>query len=159
MRLFTTTAAILLLILALGVAACGDDDDDTGDGGTDATATEDTGDGGADATATEDAGGDDGGDGGVTFVEVDAADFSFLPNALDVDAGIDLTFVLSNADSAPHTLTVYSDADFTEAVVGADTGNVPGGTVGEFVTTLDAGGYFFRCEVHPSQMQGTVTAG
>jgi plastocyanin len=30
--------------------------------------------------------------------------------------------------------------------------------VGEFEVTLDAGEYFFRCEVHPAQMEGTITA-
>jgi plastocyanin len=43
-------------------------------------------------------------------------------------------------------------------VDGASTGNIPGGTVGEFTVSLEAGDYFFRCELHPSQMQGTITA-
>jgi plastocyanin len=146
MRLLTITAALLLLILALGVSACGDDDDDdsTGD------------DGDATATATADTG-DDGGD-EPTFVEIDAADFSFDPTDVIVAGGIDLTFVLSNTGSAPHTLDIYSDEEFTEAVDGASTGNVPGGTVGEFTVTLEPGDYFYRCELHPGQMTGTLAA-
>jgi plastocyanin len=146
MRLLTALAAILLVVLT--VSACGDDDDaaDTPD------------DGGSDATATQDTNGGDDGGSDVTFVEIDAADFSFNPADVSVAADTELTFVLANTGGVPHTLTVYSDAEFTEGVAGADTGNVQDGAVGEFVTTLGAGEYFFRCEVHPTQMAGTITA-
>jgi plastocyanin len=140
---------MLLLAVAAVFSACGDDDDDGGNGGGQETP----------ANATADSGDDGGDDGGsVTFVEVDAADFSFDPSELNVAAGVELTFAVANTGAVAHTLTIYADEDYSEAVEGADTGNMPDGTVGEFTVTLDAGDYFFRCEVHPDQMQGTVTA-
>jgi plastocyanin len=129
---------------SVGVLGCGGDDDDGGPAAT--TAAPDDGAATPVEGATE------------TFVEVDAADFSFDPDELSVPAGEELTFALSNTGSSPHTLTVYADEDYSEAVAGADTENVPSETVGEFKVTLDAGDYFFRCELHPGQMQGTITA-
>lgn len=148
MRLLTASTAILLLVFALALTACGGDDDDDATGG-DTTATP--------SQAAGDDGGDDGGN-AVTFVEIDAADFSFSPDAVDVAADTELTFVLANTGSAPHTLDVYTDEGYSEPVEGASTGNVPGGTVRDFKATLAAGDYFFRCELHPGQMQGTITA-
>ena len=147
MRLLTTTVALLLLILALAVSACGGDDDDDDSNGDDGDAT---------ATATADTG-DDGGD-EPTLVEIEALDFDFDPTDVIVASDTDLTFVLTNTGEAPHTLDIFADEDFTEAVDGASTGNVPGGAVGEFTVTLEAGNYFYRCELHPGQMTGTLAA-
>ena len=91
-------------------------------------------------------------------VNVTAADFSFEPAAVEVASGSEVTFNLQNDGSAPHTLTLYSDADFTTPIDGASTGNVSGGGSDSFTVTFDeAGGFFFRCEIHPGQMQGEIT--
>ncbi len=152
MRIVLTSGALLCLLIAVGVTACGggDDDDDGGGAPTQAaTGTRSA----APATATQ------GGDGGgATFVEVDAADFSFSPTDVTAAAGVPLTFAIANTGDAAHTFNLYLDEDFTDAVDGGETGQMPGGTVGEFTITLDAGEYFFRCEIHPGQMQGTLTA-
>jgi plastocyanin len=122
-------------LLALGAAACGGDDDD-GDDGDSAAATQPAGDGGVTVTAT---------------------DFSFSPAEVEATAGEALSLTLQNDGSAPHTLTVYSDEEYTTEVAGADTGQVNGGESGDFEVTFDAAGdYYFRCEVHPSQMQGEI---
>jgi len=65
---------------------------------------------------------------------------------------------LNNQGTATHTLTVYKDDKFTEQVSGADTKNVSAGSKGEFKTTFTAGEYYFRCERHPTQMQGEFDA-
>ena len=147
MRLFTTVALASVLTLVLIFAACGgDDDDDAGSDDPDATATEDTG--------SDDSGGD-----GATVVEIDAADFSFSPTSVNTEAGVELTFAVANTGDATHTFKLYKDADYRpSAVEGADTGNIESQTIGEFKVTLDSGKYFFRCELHPGQMQGTITA-
>jgi plastocyanin len=118
----------------VAVAGCSDDDED---GGEPAATDDDVG------TAEE--------------VSVEAADFSFSPAEVTVPAGI-VTVKLANSGQAPHTLTVYADEEFSEAVEGADTENVSAGEEGGFTVAFEAGEYFFRCELHPGQMQGTLTA-
>jgi plastocyanin len=163
MRRYVMLAATLAAAaaLALGAIACGDDDDD-GDrdeatqppaatepattaepSATEPSATEEPG-------ATEPSGG--------TVVNIIAADFAFTPLSVPAPSGEPVTFVLENAGSAPHTLTIYSDQTFTTPVEGADTGQVSANGRAEFEVTFDtAGQYYFRCELHPSQMQGTIT--
>lgn len=140
-----------LLITVLALAACGGDDD-ADSGGSPTRAATQTG-SAISATATQGGGG-----GGSTFVEIDAADFSFSPEDVIAAADVDLDFVIANTGAATHTFDLYSDADYTEPVEGGSTGNIPSGTVGEFIITLEVGEYFFRCEIHPAQMQGTLTA-
>lgn len=150
----TTTRWIAVLalasVLAVGAVACGDDDDD-GDAATPTRAAA-TAAGTAAASptpaVTEPAGG--------AVLEVTAADFSFAPAELTAAAG-SVTVSLTNSGAAPHTLTLYSDAAFTQQVDGADTGQVSGGGSGEFTVDLEAAAYVFRCLVHPSAMQGSLT--
>ena len=96
--------------------------------------------------------------GGSETQTIVAADFSFSPSATEASVGVPTTFILENSGQAPHTLTIFSDEGFTTAVPGADTGNVAGGAEGEFEVTFDeAGPYYFRCNVHPSLMEGEIT--
>jgi plastocyanin len=123
----------IVLVAAVAVAACGGDDEVDGDG-----------------TATTAAAGPD-------VISVVAADFSFDPIELEATKGDPITVEVTNAGSAPHTLTVYKDEEYAEAVEGADTGNISGGGTGEFTATFDeAGNYFFRCDIHPTQMEGEL---
>ena len=73
-------------------------------------------------------------------------------------AGDAVTLTLTNGGNAPHTLTVYEDEAYTTAGADADTGTVAGGGEGAFTATFnDSKTYYFRCEIHPSQMMGTIT--
>lgn len=148
MRLLAASTTLLAAaVFVLGIAGCGgDDDDDEGSSGPAATS----------AAATRSA--SPPAESGATFVEVDAADFSFDPDALNVAADVELSFAISNTGAAAHTFTVYADESYSEPVEGADTGQIPDLTVGDFTVTLGAGEYYFRCENHPDQMQGTITA-
>lgn len=93
----------------------------------------------------------------VPDVEVVATDFAFAPTALTATAGEAVIITLTNRGAAPHTMTVYEDAAYATAVAGADTERVAGGASGGItVTFADAKTYFFRCEVHPAQMEGTI---
>ena len=139
LRVLLLLSASLLLVAA--VSACSDDDDED-DGGSAATTAPASG----------------GGGGGETAVTVDAKDFSFDPDTFAVAAGEEVTITLDNTGSAPHTLTVYTDEEYTDAVVDADTGTVNGGDSGDFTATFEGGEYYFRCEVHPGQMTGEFEA-
>ncbi len=131
-----------MVLLSNGAVGCGSEDGNEGDAGTGATPS---------ARATERTGGD-------AALAVTAADLSFAPATLVAAAGDAVTITLTNGGNAPHTLTVYEDEAYTTAVADADTGTVAGGAKGEFTATFqESKTYYFRCEIHPSQMMGTIT--
>jgi plastocyanin len=156
----------LLLALCIAAIACGDDDDDgdtngaadeplpTATRGTTASPTT-----GSESTPSGEATAA-GGNGGET-VAVTAADFSFNPADFTVSGDSDTTIEVTNSGNTPHTLTIYSDAEFTEAVDGATTDSLSSGDSESFTLTAaqvaGAASLFFRCEVHPTQMQGEIT--
>ena len=152
---------LLLSVLLIGTIACGGDDEtDTGE--PDATAApatqtqdEETPEATAEPTPTATAQATPGLD---DEVQVQAADFSFDPASFAVPAGVPVKIEVRNAGAFPHTLTVYSDQEYTAGVEGADTGNISSGENAEVTTTFEAGEYFFRCEIHPTQMEGDLTA-
>jgi plastocyanin len=131
-------------LLAAAVVACGDDDESSnGDITPGSTETE----------GPTDVGGEP-----SEEVSVELADFSFDPEVFSVPAGTEVKIDVENTGEQAHTLTVYEDEEYTTAVEGADTGQVEGGADGEFNATFEAGEYYFRCENHPTQMEGELTA-
>jgi plastocyanin len=155
-------AAVAALLLAAFVAAC-DDDSDGGDGEATATAPAATepvataADGGETPT-TEAAGGETPAQEGV---EIEAEDVSFNTDALQAPAGAAFSVLLKNRDDGiPHTFSLYASK---KAV---DDGEDPLATTGQVtgpaeqpveVPALEAGDYYFQCDVHPS-MNGDLTA-
>ena len=91
-------------------------------------------------------------------VQVQAADFSFSPADFALPAAVPTKIEVRNTGGLPHTLTVYSDADYSSEVPGAETGSIEAGEDASIETSFDAGPYFFRCEIHPTQMEGQFTA-
>jgi plastocyanin len=152
-RIAAAGAAILLLGVA--AAGCGGDDDDNG-GNNGADEARPTSTRAASGAATRPPGG-----GGGTSVSVTARDFSFTPAEFSVSKTSDTTIELKNEGSAPHTFTLYRDEEFTDAIDGASTDRVSGGESDSFTLKAsdigDADDLYFRCEVHPSQMQGEIT--
>jgi plastocyanin len=162
---FVRPAALGAFMLALAIAALacgGDDDDDDTNGAADEplpTATRGTA-----ASPTTGAGGSP--TGGATQpaaggdeVAVTAADFSFSPSTFSISGASDTTITLTNTGDLPHTIHVYYDAAYTDLLT--DTGNVSAGETGEVTIESNsiesAPELFFRCNIHPSQMQGTIT--
>jgi plastocyanin len=148
----TKLRAALLLLVTVGatalIAACGGGGDGYSSG---ATAP------GTSAT-TPAAGGGAASAYGNGAIEVTAEDFSFSPGEFEATAGTPVTITLKNQGSATHTLTVYKDEGYAQKVDGADSGRVTGGASATFTTTFaSAGDLHFRCEIHPSQMQGEIT--
>jgi plastocyanin len=145
LKLIAILALAALTVLAL---ACGDDDDDGG-GATTAATT-------AAATDAPSATGDTPDNGDSSLLAINIENFTFDPADFTVPADEDITITLTNADSAAHTFTVYTDADFTEAE-GTNIG-VRSNASAEGQGNFEAGEYFFRCDFHPDSMQGTFTA-
>ena len=123
-RVHAVTA--IALALALPLAGCGGDDDDEG---------------GESAAASEER------PAGPT-TDITAKDFAFDPSELTLEAGREVTIVLTNEDGAEHNITI-EDLDVDE--------DAEGGETGEATVTPDAGSYDFHCKYHPNQMTGTIT--
>ena len=124
----------LALSLALVLAACG---------------------GGSEESAAA----SDGNTGGGTLevvdgnVEITAADLAFDATTIVAPAGEAFTITLVNNDSAPHNISLYVE-EGGDAIVQGDI--IDGGeTVTVEVPALDAGEYFFVCDLH-TEMNGTV---
>jgi plastocyanin len=125
----------LTLSLAFVLAACG--------GGTEGT---DGGDG-------------DGSTGGATvavsggIVELGADDLEFDASVIEAPAGEPFTIVFTNNETEPHNVAVYVSEGGEPIVVGNIIGE--GETDEVEIEGLEAGTYYFRCDVHP-EMEGTI---
>ena len=84
-----------------------------------------------------------------------ARDFEFSIEEPEIGAG-DFTLEFNNQGSTAHTFSIYRDADYTD--LAETTGQVNGGVVQRFDMSLEAGNYFVRCDVHPTQMTATLVA-
>jgi plastocyanin len=134
----------ILAILAIGLvaAACGDDDEE------ESTATR-TPSGSPAATATPAA--------GATQIEIVAAALGFNKGSLEATAGQPFTITLDNQDDVSHTFQIYTEEGGDE-IAGVEPSTVSPGSTGTLTTTIaEPGEYYFQCDFHPEQMNGTLT--
>ncbi len=114
--------------------------------------------GGGDDAAPQ-AGGSPGGGGGAcspsgTTVQITAQNLQFDKNCLAAPANQEFTIEFSNQDAGvPHNVSVFRDRSGGEPLVQGEI--VTGVTETTYdAPALEAGNYFFVCEVHPT-MNGT----
>jgi plastocyanin len=120
------------------------------------TAVEGGGDGGGATGATGGGeGGGNGGGGGGAAVTVTAQGIAFDTDTIELPADAESTITFDNQDAGvPHNIAIYTDESASEnlfpgaIITGADTIDYP-------IPPLEAGEYYFQCDVHP-QMNGTV---
>jgi plastocyanin len=82
----------------------------------------------------------------------------FDKDCLAAPAGEAFTIEFDNQDTQPHNVAIYTDSSAATRLGGAqDAGDFILGpaTVTYEVDPLEAGNYFFRCDVHPATMTGT----
>jgi plastocyanin len=79
----------------------------------------------------------------------------FTPATLTVKAGKAFGLTLDNKDSAPHNVAIFKDASAAEGISIGEI--VSSKSVAQQVPALEAGTYFFRCDVH-REMIGTIVA-
>ncbi len=97
----------------------------------------------------------DGGGGGTT-VQLTASNTSFDTEEITLTAGAETTIQFDNQDQGlPHNFALYEDESAATAIFQGDTIEGPDTTEYTF-TAPDPGTYFFRCDVHPTQMMGTA---
>jgi len=84
-------------------------------------------------------------------------DLVFDATTIEAQAGEEFTITFTNAESQPHNVAVYVEEDGEEifkgeVITGPDvTTQVP-------IPALEAGTYYFRCDIHP-EMEGTIVVG
>jgi plastocyanin len=128
----------LTLVLASVLAACGggDDPSEPADGGTGGTATVENG-----------------------AVEITAEQsLVFNVDTIEATAAEDFTITLVNNDSAPHNISIYTEEGgdlLGETGATAEAGQ----TVTLDVAALDAGTYYFQCDIHPDMNGSVVVSG
>ncbi|NLA39087.1 MAG: hypothetical protein GX882_06870 [Methanomicrobiales archaeon] len=88
-------------------------------------------------------------------VDLSARDTAFNTNTITVPAGADVTVNFDNEDDdIPHNFAVYTDSSASQSIFVGDTITGPDTTTYTFTAPSDPGTYFFRCDVHPQQMNG-----
>jgi len=95
---------------------------------------------------------------GKLALDLEAKGTVFLQTCLVAPAGEPFTITFDNQDAGvPHNVAVYTDSAATESLFVGET--FPGVATQDYdVDALDAGSYFFRCDVHPTVMTGTLAA-
>lgn len=121
----------LTMLLAIGLAACGGGDTDDNGGGNGVTASV---------------------VGGV--VEISADDLAFSAGVIEAPAGEPFIIRFTNEEGTQHNISVYTEEGGETIVLGAVIGE--GETDEVQVPALEAGEYFFVCDVHREEMTGTL---
>jgi plastocyanin len=84
---------------------------------------------------------------------------AFTTSSLQARAGQEITIVLTNDSTVPHNIAVYEGPDATgRQLAKSETITGPGARTEITFVVPGAGEHLFRCELHPVQMAGTLTA-
>ncbi len=90
-----------------------------------------------------------------TALKIAAKNVAFDTDCLAAPAGKAFTITFTNQDAGvPHNVAIYTDSSAATALFQGKLISGPD-TITYQVSALDAGMYFFRCDVHPTQMTGT----
>jgi plastocyanin len=83
---------------------------------------------------------------------------AFDHTTLQMPAGAKVSLSFHNEDSGiPHNFALFSDPARTQVVFRGDVITGPKTTNYPFTAPAQPGTYYFHCDVHPTQMKGTVT--
>jgi plastocyanin len=89
-------------------------------------------------------------------VELTAQGTAFDTSELSLPADEPSTILFDNQDPLPHNVSIYTaeggEQLFEGDLITATTAEYP-------VPPLEAGSYYFQCDVHPTEMNGTVAVG
>lgn len=87
-------------------------------------------------------------------VAITADDLVFDLATINATAGEGFTITLTNNESQPHNVAVYTE-EGGELIVAGEVITGPDATTQIVVPALEAGTYYFRCDVHP-EMKGSI---
>jgi plastocyanin len=83
----------------------------------------------------------------------------FDKDTITVKAGSQVTLKFTNNDTGvPHNWAAYTDSTASTLITGAKTATCTGPCEEEITFTApdQPGDYFFRCDIHPTAMTGTL---
>lgn len=86
-------------------------------------------------------------------VTLTSRDMAFDEKTITISAGSPWSLQLVNEDAAPHNVAIYSDESAGESLFVGEM--ISSTTIVYQVPALEAGTYFFRCDLHP-EMNGTL---
>lgn len=93
---------------------------------------------------------------GTTALTLTAKNVTFDQHDLAAAAGTPFAIQFDNEDSGlPHNVAIYSDASTSKILFRGDVITGPAQT-SYSVPALPAGTYYFQCDIHPAQMNGTI---
>lgn len=94
---------------------------------------------------------------GATEIAISAQDNAFSRSEIEVEAEDHLLIHFTNREAAPHNVAFYDSEAAEEEIYVGETIRGPGETVDyEFDAPAQPGEYFFRCDVHPIVMTGSL---
>lgn len=97
--------------------------------------------------------------GGGLAATISAKNVKFDQSSLNVAAGPNVTIRFDNQDTGvTHNFHIFRGSDANGESVGATT-EAAGPDTQDLTVNLTEGAYFFRCDVHPTQMTGTLNVG
>ena len=115
--------------------------------------------GGASASETTTNGGGGGGGGGAANLTVVAKNLAFDKRSLTASAGGQVTISFDNQDAGvSHNVAVYkSKSSTSQPIATGARGNLIAGPAKEDITFTapPPGNYYFQCDAHPDQMNGS----
>ncbi len=84
-----------------------------------------------------------------------AKNIAFNTSTITVPAGANVTVNFDNQDAnIPHNFAVYTDSSAKTTIFKGETITGPAKTTYTFTAPSKPGTYFFRCDIHPTQMTG-----
>jgi len=95
--------------------------------------------------------------GNSVTIDLVAENIAFNMNTITVPAGASVTINFNNKDSGiSHNFSLYTDSNATPpALYQGKIITGPATTTYTFTAPTKAGTYFFRCDIHPTQMTGS----
>ncbi len=93
--------------------------------------------------------------GAPTAITLTAQNIKFDKSTITVPAGSSVTITFTNNDNGvQHNFALYTDASASTAIYRGSLVTGPGTTKYTFTAPSTPGTYYFRCDVHPTQMYG-----
>ena len=92
---------------------------------------------------------------GPTTLDITAANIEFSTDLLEAPAG-EITVVFTNEEALPHNWSLYEDDEFQEDIVLGELLTSEGDSEEIDLGEVEAGTYYFRCDVHPQAMIGEL---
>jgi len=92
-------------------------------------------------------------------VNVVAQGIAFDTGCIEVPAGRPFTIAFGNRDATQHNVALYTDSSATTSLAPPGERITGPSTIDYRIPAQEPGTYFFRCDVHPTQMVGEIRIG